>query len=269
MTGLSRIALLCALAAAMCATAAHAQPSTIIRNPKKVGQPVILIVLPGLPAPRATPPATDMNLNHVAELWDVFSKAGCKVRYASADGGIVPIAHQPGDTAHAATRAFLAAKQHEALAKTERLSSLDMPAFRAVVFAGGPAAISEYTDAAAVPLAVRATLANPKSVVGCAGYGAAALLLAQRDDSTMVLTRMRVTCPSESEEEENGLSLVLRQRLETSLRRSGAIYFKDHPHQPSVVADDRILTAQNLASTRKLAIDILVRLQQLDGALPK
>ncbi len=235
----------------------------------RISQPVMLIVLPGLPSPRATPPSADMTMNHVADLWDVFTKAGCRVRYASIDGGVVPVAHMPGDTAHEATKAFLARRQREALEKTERLSSLDMAQFRAVIFAGGPSAIAEYTENAAPPLAVRAALFTPKNIVACAGYGAAALIFAQRDDSTMLLQRLRVTCPSESEEEENGLALVLRQRLESTLRRSGAIYFKDHPHQVNVVTDDRVLTAQNLASTRQLATDVLIRLQQLDGALPK
>jgi hypothetical protein len=235
----------------------------------RISQPVMLIVLPGLPSPRATPPSADMTMNHVADLWDVFTKAGCRVRYASIDGGVVPVAHMPGDTALEATKLFLARRQHEALEKTERLSSLDMAQFRAVIFAGGPSAIAEYTENAAPPLAVRAALFTPKNVVACAGYGAAALIFAQRDDSTMLLQRLRVTCPSESEEEENGLSLVLRQRLETTLRRSGAIYFKDHPHQVNVVTDDRVLTAQNLASTRQLATDVLIRLQQLDGVLSK
>lgn len=305
MTSLFRIALLCAFAAAMFGPALHAQqrptppaaqkpaqdvppakkptkaktatatkaPGAVPAGLKPVGprisQPVMLIVLPGLPSPRATPPSTDMTMNHVADLWDVFTKAGCRVRYASIDGGVVPVAHMPGDTAHEATKAFLARRQHEALEKTERLSSLDMGQFRAVIFAGGPSAIAEYTEHAAPPLAVRAALFTPKNVVACAGYGAAALIFAQRDDSTMLLQRLRVTCPSESEEEENGLALVLRQRLESTLRRSGAIYFKDHPHQVNIVTDDRVLTAQNLASTRQLATDVLIRLQQLDGVLPK
>jgi hypothetical protein len=303
MTSLFRIALLCAFAAAMSRPALHAQqrptppaaqksaqeatptkkstkakpaaptkaPGAVPAGVKPVGprisQPVMLIVLPGLPSPRATPPSADMTMNHVADLWDVFTKAGCRVRYASIDGGVVPVAHMPGDTALEATKLFLARRQHEALEKTERLSSLDMAQFRAVIFAGGPSAIAEYTENAAPPLAVRAALFTPKNVVACAGYGAAALIFAQRDDSTMLLQRLRVTCPSESEEEENGLSLVLRQRLETTLRRSGAIYFKDHPHQVNVVTDDRVLTAQNLASTRQLATDVLIRLQQLDGVL--
>ena len=73
----------------------------------------------------------------------------------------------------------------------------------------------------------------------------------------------RLCLYADEEEEADRYTAHVPYLLETALRRSGAVYFRDKKHTPNVVAEDNLLTAQNAESARMLAEQIVLKLHRM------
>ncbi|MNE68620.1 DJ-1/PfpI family protein [compost metagenome] len=101
-----------------------------------------------------------------------------------------------------------------------------------------------------------------KGIVAAVCHGVVGLLNIKLSDNSLLLKDRQVTGFSNTEEKLAELDKVVPFLTENELGARGGSYSKhDDPWQPYVVADDRLITGQNPASTALLAEKVLAKLK--------
>jgi len=185
----------------------------------------------------------------VAHPWSVFEKAGIAMEYASPLGGAP---HEDGyDEKDAVQRAFRDSLSIRRMARSRKLSEVDVLDYDAIFFPGG---LGPMVDIANDPDVKRAVMRawNNGLVVAAVCHGPAALLGAKLDDGTPLVKGRRLT--SFSNAEELGYAEAdVPFHLQTALEEEGATFEETSVWQPKVVVDGRLVTGQNPASAGPMA----------------
>lgn len=192
----------------------------------------------------------------VAHPFEVFDAAGIAVEYASPLGGQTP--HDGYDAGDPAQRAFHDGKAIRRLARSRRLSEVDVLDYDAVFVPGGLGPMVDVTGNAEVQQALRRAW-DAGMIVAAVCHGPAALLGVRLDDGRALVDGRRVTGFSTSEEDGYARADVPFD-LETALRTEGARFESGADWQPHVVVDGRLMTGQNPASAGPLAQAIVAAL---------
>ena len=201
--------------------------------------------------------ATGYFFPEVAHPYDVFDRAGIAVEFASPLGGEPP--HDGYDDNDPAQRAFRDSQAIRRMARSRRLSEVDVADYDAVFFPGG---LGPMVDIATDPDVKRAVARawNAGKIVAAVCHGPAAFLGVTLEDGTALLQGRRLT--SFSNEEEAGYAQAdVPFSLEDALRTEGALYASGPVWQEKVVVDGRLLTGQNPASGGELARAMVVALR--------
>ncbi|SEK97498.1 Putative intracellular protease/amidase [Roseateles sp. YR242] len=198
----------------------------------------------------------------VAHPFEVFDEAGIAVEYASPLGGTPP--EDGYDDTDPAQRAFRNSSAIRRMARSRKLSEVDVRDYDAVFFPGG---LGPMVDFAKDPDVKQAVLRawNAGKIVAAVCHGPAALLGVTLEDGTPLVRGRRLTAFSNAEEEHYAKADVPFS-LEDALRAEGADHVSTDPWQPHVVVDGRLMTGQNPASGGALAKEIVAALRQADVA---
>ncbi|VVP68025.1 Molecular chaperone Hsp31 and glyoxalase 3 [Pseudomonas fluorescens] len=193
----------------------------------------------------------------VAHPYEVFAQAGVAVEYASPLGGTPP---QDGyDESDPSQRAFLNSAAFRRMARSRKLSEVDVLDYDAVFFPGG---LGPMVDIATDPDVKRAVERawNGGKIVAAVCHGPAAFLGVRLEDGAPLVRGRRLT--SFSNEEESGYAQAdVPFNLEDALRAEGAEYSAAPVWQEQVVVDGRLLTGQNPASGGPLATAVIEALR--------
>lgn len=143
----------------------------------------------------------------------------------------------------------------QALARTQRAEFYQPEDFGVLVFAGGPGALFDLPEDAALGL-FAAEVLRTGGVLACCGYGAAGLLAVATVDAKLVRDRV-LTTTSPAEEDAQELCDLLPRQLAAELAGRGTVLRFGDPFRPHVVSDGALVTGQNPASAPQLARRLL------------
>jgi len=202
--------------------------------------------------------ATGFYYPEVAHPFEVLDAAGIAVEYASPLGGNPPF--DGYDETDPAQRAFSESAAVRRMARSRKLSEVDVLDYDAIFFPGG---LGPMVDIATDPEVKRAVLRawNGGKIVAAVCHGPVALLGVTLDDGTPLVQGRRLTSFSNAEEEGYAKADVPFM-LEDALRAAGADYTSTDPWQARVVVDGRLITGQNPASGGPLGEALVAALQE-------
>ncbi|MEC5317345.1 type 1 glutamine amidotransferase domain-containing protein [Brenneria populi subsp. brevivirga] len=205
---------------------------------------------------------TGFWLEEFAAPYYVFQDAGAQITLASPAGGQPPLdpkSDEP-DAQTAATARFRRDPQAQAaLARTEKLSTVNPAGFDALFYPGGHGPL---WDLANDPDSLRLIEAFDRAgkPLGLVCHAPGALRNAKSADGEPLVKGRRVTGFSNSEEDAVQLSGVVPFLIEDEFKRLGARYEKGADWQPHTATDGRLVTGQNPASSEAAAEALLKQL---------
>lgn len=185
----------------------------------------------------------------VAHPFEVLDQAGIAIEYASPAGGAAP--EDGYDASDAAQLAFRQSKAIRRMARSRKLSEVDVLDYDAVLVPGGLGPMVDITGNGEVQALLKRAW-DAGMLVAAVCHGPSALLGIQLDDGTPLVSGRRLTSFSTTEEDGYARADVPFD-LETALRGEGALFESGRDWQPHVVVDGRLITGQNPASAGPLA----------------
>lgn len=206
---------------------------------------------------------TGLWFEELATPYYAFVDAGAAVMLASIAGGPAPIdprSLKPRGENETSVERFLAdPSASAALAATVPLSEIKAEDHDAVFLPGGHGTMWDLPESDALA-ALLGTTWEAGKVVAAVCHGPAGLVRVTDETGAPLVGGRRVTAFSDGEERAVGLADRMPFLLEARLRGLGARYERAADFQPFAVADGRLVTGQNPASsalTAKLTLDAL------------
>ncbi|MGN4074596.1 type 1 glutamine amidotransferase domain-containing protein [Burkholderia gladioli] len=202
--------------------------------------------------------ATGYFYPEVAHPWEVLESAGIAVEFASPLGGEPPF--DGFDDSDPVQHAFSQSAAIHRMARSRKLSEVDVLDYDAVFFPGGLGPMVDIAKDPDVKAAVRRAWDGGK-VVAAVCHGPVALLGVNLEDGTPLVKGRRLTSFSNAEEAGYAQADV-PFLLEDALRLAGAEYSSAAPWQVKAVVDGRLITGQNPASGTAVGEAIVAALKE-------
>ena len=206
---------------------------------------------------------TGVWFEELASPYFAFRDAGASVTLASIRGGEVPIDPRsvgPAGENDASVERFLGdAAASAAKSDTRPVSAIDVDSYDAVFLPGGHGTMWDLPGSSDLAALLDRAWADGK-VVATVCHGPAGLVNARDEAGKPLVSGRRVTGFSDSEERAVGLDTVVPFLLESRLRELGGLYESTDDFQPFAIADGRLVTGQNPASsalTAQLTLEAL------------
>ena len=221
--------------------------------------PRILMVLTSHDRLGDTGKKTGFWLEEFAAPYYVFKDAGADITLASPQGGQPPLdpKSDDADAQTDATRRFKAdADAQKQLASTVPLSSVKAEDFDAVFYPGGHGPLWDLAEDKHSIALIETTFAAGKPLaLVCHAPGV--LRHTKAADGAPLVKGKQVTGFTNSEEEAVQLTQIVPFLVEDMLKANGGQYSKGVDWAPHVLADGRLITGQNPASSEKAAQELL------------
>ncbi|MFT3972202.1 MAG: type 1 glutamine amidotransferase domain-containing protein [Amaricoccus sp.] len=224
----------------------------------------ILFILTSASTMGVTDKPTGLWFEELATPYYTFLDSGASVTLASIAGGPAPIdprSVKPKGENEASVDRFLGdAAASGALAETLSLSAIDISEYDAVFLPGGHGTMWDLPESAELAALLGRAWAQGK-IVAAVCHGPAGLVNVKDETGAPLVSGRRVTAFSDSEERAAGLEEAVPFLLETRLRELGGRYESIADFQPFAIADGRLVTGQNPASsalTAKLTLEALM-----------
>jgi putative intracellular protease/amidase len=191
---------------------------------------------------------TGFFFTEVAHPFEELDKAGIAVEFATLLGGKPP--EDAYDEKDPGQRAFRESKAYRRMARSRKLSEVDVLDYDAILVPGG---LGPMVDIARNPDVQRAVARawNGGLIVSAVCHGPCSFLGVTLEDGTPLVKGRRLTSFSNAEEDGYASADVPFQ-LESALVAEGAKYDSADVWQEKVVVDGRLMTGQNPASAGAL-----------------
>jgi hypothetical protein len=206
---------------------------------------------------------TGLWFEELATPYYAFLDTGASVTLASINGGPAPIdprsVKAKGENEDSVDRFLGDVAASGALTDTLPLSAIDISEYDAVFLPGGHGTMWDLPESAELAALLGKAWADGK-VVAAVCHGPAGLVNVKDETGAPLVNGRRVTGFSDSEERAAGLDEAVPFLLETRLRELGGRYESVADFQPFAIADGRLVTGQNPASsalTAKLTLEAL------------
>jgi putative intracellular protease/amidase len=192
---------------------------------------------------------TGAYLPEIAHPFDVFTRAGYTVEFASVKGGVIPL--DGVQSADDACAAFLAKHRHDL---NHSLAAADVnPAdYVGIFFAGGHGAMWDLPENASFQRAASA-IYEAGGVVAAVCHGPAALVNIRLRNGHYLVAGKAVSAFTNDEERAVELDAVVPFLLADALVARGARHVAAPNWQPKIVVSERLVTGQNPASAAGVA----------------
>lgn len=201
-------------------------------------------------------------LEELAGPYYVLKQGGCDVDIASVRGGTAPI--DPASVAdpwltESGKRFLKDADAMSRLVASPALSTVKVDDYDAVFLVGGAAVMWDFPNDPAVGQALAQTL-DAGRVAGGVCHGVAGFL---NPGVVSRVSRRRMTCISDKEDELAGFDKIVPAMPEAHLRKAGAsLSFAAEPFGCNAVRDGNLVTGQNPASAATCGTLILEALRE-------
>jgi putative intracellular protease/amidase len=192
---------------------------------------------------------TGAYLPEIAHPYEVLTREGFEVEFASVKGGEIPL--DGVAEADEASRAFL--EQHRGeLAKSLAADRVDESRYAAIFYAGGHGAMWDLPDNAAFARVAR-DIYERGGVVAAVCHGPAALVNVRLSDDSYLVAGKAVSAFTNDEERAVKLDAVVPFLLADKLQERGARHEPAPMWKEKVVVSDRLVTGQNPQSSAAVA----------------
>ena len=201
---------------------------------------------------------TGFWLEEFAAPYFVFKDAGVELTLASPKGGQPPLdpkSDLPENQTPAMTRFKKDKMAQQALANTATLSSMNSEDFDTVFYPGGHGPMWDLAEDP-VSIALLESFYNSGKPIALVCHSPGVLRHVKYKGEPLVKGK-HVTGFTDGEEEEVQLTKVVPFLVEDELLRLGAIFEKKANWQPFAIADGRLVTGQNPASSTSAAQALL------------
>jgi putative intracellular protease/amidase len=214
----------------------------------------ILIVTTSHDRIGSTGKPTGVWLEELATPYYAFRDAGAEVTIASIKGGQVPVdpSSTAGELPESVGRFLADPEAQRAVATTPAIDAVDVARYDAVFLPGGHGTVWDLPQSVALAEGLSAAYAAGK-VVSAVCHGPAGLVAVTDSAGAPLVRGKRVAGFTDSEEVAAGLDQTVPFLLESRLRELGGRYEKGADFQPFAVADGRLVTGQNPASSGLVA----------------
>lgn len=204
---------------------------------------------------------TGFWLEEFAVPYFVFRDAGVELTLASPNGGQPPL-DPKSDLPESQTPAQIRFKQdaaaQKALANTSKLADMKAEDFDTVFYVGGHGPMWDLAESS-VSIALLEAFYNSGKTIALVCHSPGVLHHVMYNGEPLVKGK-RVTGFTNEEEAEVQLTHVVPFLVEDELKRLGAIFEKVPNWQPFSIADGRLITGQNPASSTSAAQTLLKRM---------
>ncbi len=219
----------------------------------------ILIVLTSHSDLGHTGQKTGFWIEEFAAPYYTLLDAGMTITLASPKGGQPPIDPKSAEPTNAtdSTKRYDADKALQALlAKTKPLADIAAADFDAVFYPGGHGPLWDLTNDTHSIKLIESFLKNKKPVAAVC-HAPAVLIHVHNEDESLFVTGKKLTGFSNTEEDAAQLTRIVPFLLEDVLKINGAIYTKTTDWACHVVVDGLLVTGQNPASSKEVAVQLL------------
>jgi putative intracellular protease/amidase len=239
------------------------EPNSIPKTEEKDETPMkILMVLTSHDQLGDTGKKTGFWLEEFAAPYYVLKDAGAEITLASPKGGQPPLdpkSDEP-DAQTEATERFKADQMaQQLLASTTPLSQIDPDDFDAVFYPGGHGPLWDLAEDKDSIALIEAFAANDRPVATVC-HAPGVLRHVKGKDGKPLVAGKKVAGFTNSEEEAVGLTDVVPFLVEDMLKANGGLYEKGPDWGVHVVADGKLVTGQNPASSEAAAKAMLALL---------
>ena len=196
---------------------------------------------------------TGVWLEEITSFYDVVTKAGYEVDFASPKGGKVPVdPHSMHADAHT-MEIYNDSKFHKAaFEETRKLSELNADDYIAIYFGGGHGVIWDFPeDEDLQKLAERIYAVGGYITSVC--HGEVGLINLRDENGEHLIKGKKINGFTNEEEGMNGTDKILPYLGETELVKHGAEFVKGQPFTEFAISDQRFITGQNPMSSTKVA----------------
>lgn len=205
---------------------------------------------------------TGFWLEEFAAPYYVFKDAGADITLASPKGGQPPL-DPSSDAEDAQTDATKRFKGDDAaqkvLANTEVLSTISADGFDAIFYPGGHGPLWDLAEDGSSKALIEAFAATDRPI-GAVCHAPAVFKHPKGADGKPLVSGKTVTGFTNTEEEGVGLTDVVPFLVEDMLKANGGNYKKGDDWASFVVADGKLVTGQNPASSEEAARKLLTLL---------
>jgi len=199
---------------------------------------------------------TGYEFSEVADPYFEFIKQSCAVDFASILGGMPPA--DGYDSSNKNSKDFKESNGFKRLNFSHQLSTVDVEAYDAIFFPGGLGPMVDMVNDPVVKRAIRKTYESGR-VVGAVCHGPVALLNVKLSDGSCLVKGKQVTSFTMAEEQadKHYLGDIIPFMLDKALADQGGLFSKAEPFQSHVVVDGHLVTGQNPASARGVAVEMV------------
>jgi putative intracellular protease/amidase len=202
---------------------------------------------------------TGFWLEEFASPYYVFKDQNIEVTLASPKGGNPPLdpkSVEPDFQTEATERFRNDEESQKLLANTLRLDSLSPSDFDAVFYPGGHGPLWDIAEDKN-SISLLETFFQQGKPMGLVCHAPGVLRHTKREDGEPLVKGKRVTGFSNSEEEAVQLTEVVPFLLEDMLKSNQGLYHKGADWESHVEVDGNLLTGQNPASSKAVAIEMM------------
>lgn len=225
---------------------------------KAPNQKRILMVLTSNDKLGETGEQTGWYLPEVAHPHQVFTKAGCKLTYASIKGGVAPL--DEGSVTASADEGSQVFFKDEALMKLTKetipIGEAKAADYDVIFYAGGFGVMWDFPDSAE-SAKLAGEIYDNGGIVAAVCHGPAALVNIKTADGALLVKGKKVTGFSNGEEDAVKRRAIVPFTCEDKLKELGGEFVDGGVFQPCVQSDNRLMTGQNPPSAEPLAVAIV------------
>jgi len=201
-------------------------------------------------------------LEEFAVAYDVFTKAGYSVDFASPAGGKISV---DGDSITAADEVSIEfwndKNNKEILEQSESVGSCAPADYLAIWFAGGFSALDDFGNEEIGGVVSKWYAAENVKAVAAVCHGVAAFIHAVDEEGKALVEGKGVTGFTNAEEEQMGMKDAVPYLVETGLIEKGAVFTKTDPWGDHTVQVGKLVSGQNPASTGSGAAKVVALIE--------
>ena len=202
---------------------------------------------------------TGLWLEELAAPYYEFEAAGYNIIIASPSGGAIPIDAASMQSAFFTEPAKKFMHDGNAIGKLShsiKVADLDLSSVDALFMCGGHGTCTDFINQPALKKAIESCF-NNKKVVSAVCHGPMCLADCVRADGKPIVSGMKVTGFTNTEEEAVQLTGLVPFLLEDKLKELGGVYERADDWNSKVVVDGNLITGQNPQSSEACALAVI------------
>jgi putative intracellular protease/amidase len=192
-------------------------------------------------------------LEEAAVFYDVLTKGGFEVVFASSKGGQVPIDPASMTVNDNIQKMASSESFQRSMQQSMPFVKIHQPeAYQAIYFCGGHGAMWDFPNNKELS-ALAETIYTNGGFIASVCHGEAGLVNLKDSDGNPLVRGKKINGFTDAEEKINGTDQMVPLSPESELKKAGAQFVKGEPFTEFAVEDQRFITGQNPMSVRKVA----------------